>query len=330
MCVVCITMDRDITRLDVRLLLAFEALAGERSVTRAAERMGLTQQGMSGQLARLRVLFDDPLFVRTKGGVLPTPRAEELAPAIRRALGDLEALVTPEAFDPEAFDGVATIAASDYALTLILPALLGRLRLTAPALRLVIRPADATTLAAEMHEARIDIALTVPQFAPAGLHSRRLFEERYLGAARTGHPLFADGAVTLDGFCAHPHLLVSPFRGDALGPTDQALAAVGRRRTIGLVVPGFSVVGSLLEQTDLIAVLPERLIAAMPHDLRTFETPVPVEGFVLECVWPPRLHRSPLHRWLRGEIVNATERCLADDRGMSTSVECPHHLSPAS
>lgn len=301
-----ITMDRDITKLDVRLLLAFEALAAERNVTRAAERIGMTQQGMSGQLARLRALFDDPLFVRAKGGVMPTPRAEELVPAIRKALINLEALVTPDAFDPARFDGSATIAATDYALALILPALLGRLRRDAPGLRLVIRPADAGTLASDIDESRVDIALIVPQFAPPGLHAKRLFDERYVGVARSGHPALAEGAVSLDAFCAYPHLLVSPFRGDAIGPTDASLAAVGRKRRIGLVVPGFSVVGSLLEQTDLIAVLPERLIAVMRRDLRTFETPVPVEGFRLNAVWPPRLHHAPLHRWLRKQILAAS------------------------
>jgi len=305
------TMVRDITRLDVRLLLAFEALAAERNVTRAAERIGMTQQGMSGQLARLRALFDDPLFVRAKGGVTPTPRAEELVPAIRAALSNLEALVTPEAFDPAAFDGVVTIAATDYALALILPALLGRLRIAAPGLRIVIRPADATTLALDMREARIDIALIIPQFAPPGLHSKSLFDERYVGVARQGHLAFSEGTVSLDAFCAHPHLLVSPFRGDALGPTDEALAAIGRRRSIGLVVPGFSVVGSLLERTDFIAVLPERLIGMMRHELQAFETPIAVEGFWLDAVWPPRLHRSPLHRWLRTEIIKAADSCRA-------------------
>ena len=111
-------MNRDIARLDVRLLLAFEALAAERNVTRAAERLGLTQQGMSGQLSRMRELFDDPLFVRARGGVVPTPRAEELEAVVRAALAGLEPLISPGRFDPATFDGDATIAATDYLITL--------------------------------------------------------------------------------------------------------------------------------------------------------------------------------------------------------------------
>ena len=115
---VIVTMNRDIARLDTRLLFAFEALAAERNVTRAAQRLGLTQRGMSGQLSRMRDLFDDPLFVRAKGGVVPTPRAQALEPSVRATLASLETLVSPSRFDPPTFDGVATIAATDYALAL--------------------------------------------------------------------------------------------------------------------------------------------------------------------------------------------------------------------
>lgn len=298
-------MKRDMRRLEIRLLVAFEAILVERNVTRAAERADLTQQAMSGQLAQLRAIFGDPLFVRARGGVVPTPRAEELAPAVRAALAALEPLVTQASFDPATYEGTMTIAASDYALALLMPPLLDRIRGAAPGLRLVIRPADLATLEVEMRDARIDLALTVPQFIPPGLRLLPLFEERYTGVARGDHPILAAGPVTLDRFCAHPHLLVSPFRGDASGPTDTALAAIGRRRRIGLVVPSFSVVGALLERTDLIAVLPARLIAMMRRDIRTFEAPLAIPGFSLNAYWPPRLDTSPLHSWLREQIAAA-------------------------
>ncbi|MFC3227706.1 LysR family transcriptional regulator [Marinibaculum pumilum] len=300
-----ITMNRDVRRLEIRLLVAFEAIHAERNVTRAAERADLTQQAMSGQLAQLRQIFGDPLFVRGRGGVVPTPRAEELAPAVRAALAALEPLVAQASFDPACYEGTMTIAASDYALALLMPPLLGRIRGAAPGLRLMVRPADLASLEVEMRDARIDLALTVPEFIPPGFRLLHLFEERYVGVARTDHPILAAGPVTLDGFCAHHHLLVAPFRGDATGPTDLALAAVGRRRTIGLVVPGFSVVGALLERTDLIAVLPARLIAMMRRDLAVFEPPLPVPGFSLNAYWPPRLDTSPAHVWLREQIAAA-------------------------
>ncbi|MFA3919925.1 LysR family transcriptional regulator [Ruegeria hyattellae] len=307
-------MVSDIARLDARLLLGFEALFVERSVTRAAQRIGLTQQGMSGQLARMRDLFGDPLFVREAGGITPTPRAQAIIPAVRAALKTLEAVVTAPQFDPANYEGELTVAASDYAIALLLPPLLKLISIEAPALRLIVRPVELGTLEVKMKNENIDLALTVPEFAPTALPSQVLFREKYVGVMRKDHPM-SDVPVTLDEFCAFPHMLVAPFRGDAAGPTDRALELVGRKRTIGLVVPGFSVVGALLEESDLIAVLPQRLMAVMRRELRQFETPVPVEGFQLEAVWPARLDADPANQWLRGMINRALKNLDNDSSG---------------
>lgn len=299
-------MNRDIAKLDIRLLLAFDALMGERHVTRAAEQVGLTQQGMSGQLARLRDIFADPLFIRTKVGLMPTPRADELAPMVRTALESLEPLVSPVSFDPALFDGTVTIAATDYALALVMPALLDRVRISAPGLRLEVRPATSESLERDLRDGTLDFALTIPEFAKPGLQMLHLFDERYVGVARTGHPILSEPTVSTDMFCAHPHLLVSPFRGDAFGATDRALAAIGRSRKISLVVPGFSVVGSLVERTDLVAVLPERLVANMRREICTFEPPVHVPGFSLNLYYSSRLETSKFHQWMRKEVTIAS------------------------
>lgn len=306
-------MNRDISRLDMRLLLAFVALIDERNVTRAAERVGLTQQGLSGQLSRMRDLFGDPLFVRDRGGVGPTPRALALEPTVRSALGQLAGLLAPEQFDPPSFSGTATIAATDYAMALILPPLLERILAEAPGLRLETRPADAMTMDNDIREARIDMAITVPQFTSPGLGSMHLLRERYVGVARAGHPMFQASEMSVDLFCEQTHLLVSPFRGDAAGPTDEALARIGRQRKIGLVVPGFSVVGALLEQTDLVAVLPERLTRIMRRDLVCFEPPVAVEGFDLDVFWSPRLDQDLMHGWLREAIRQSSQKLAGED-----------------
>lgn len=300
-------MRRDILSLDVRLLLAFDALIVERGVTRAAQRLGLTQQGLSGQLAKMRALFDDPLFVREGGGVAPTPQAEQLYPQVLAALSGLRALVETPSFDPQGFDGVVAVAASDYAIAVILPPLLLRLRAEAPQLRLAVRPLNSATLAVEMRERRIDLALTVPQFTPSGLHAHRLFKERYVGVVRADHPLAAR-PVDIDGFCAYPHLLVSPDKGDFQGPTDAALAALGRRRNVAVVVPSFAVVSDILASTDLIAVLPERLLAQLSRRLHMFAPPVNVAGFDLCGFWPDRLHADPLHRWFRTLCFGSVSR----------------------
>jgi len=293
---------RDVEALDVRLLQTFDALMIEHSVTRAATRLGMTQQGLSGQLSRLRDLFEDPLFVRAGAGVVPTPRAESLYPLIQGALEKLRALLVPPTFDPARFVGVISLATTDYALVLLLPKLLHRLRTEAPHLRLAVRPVNSASLELEMRNRKIDLALTIPQFVPTGLHSRRLFRERYVGVVRQKHSL-AKGSIDVKRFIAFPHLLVSPDRGDFNGPTDAALDKIGLKRNIALVVPSFSVVAAIIDTTDLVAVLPSRLLGQTRRKLHSFEPPVAVEGFDLHAYWPERLNNDAMHKWIRQLIL---------------------------
>jgi DNA-binding transcriptional LysR family regulator len=295
-------VERDIAQLDVRLLLAFDALMTELSVTRAAARMGVTQQGLSGQLARLRDAFGDPLFVRDGAGMSPTPRAESLYLHVQNALASLQALARRPEFDASALSGIITLAATDYAMQLLLPMLLRTLRAAAPGLKLAVRPVNAATLSADMRERVIDLALAVPQFVPPGLQSAELFSESYVGAVRHDHPLAAS-TVTVEAFCAYPHLLVSPNRGDFHGPTDDALAKLGHRRDVALVVPSFSVVAAMLEASDLIAVLPRRLVQQSRRRLHMFEPPVQVKGFSIHAFWPDRLDADAMHHWFRGKVL---------------------------
>ncbi len=306
----------DVEALDVRLLQTFEALMIESSVTRAAARLGMTQQGLSGHLARLRDLFEDPLFVRAGAGVTPTPRAENLDPLIQGVLEKLRALLVPPIFEPAGLTGVVSLATTDYALVLLMPRLLQRLRVAAPQLRLAVRPLHSASLELEMRSRKIDLAVTVPQFVPGGLHARRLFREHYVGVVRPEHPL-ATGAIGLERFVAYPHLLVSPDKGDFSGATDAALAKVGRSRTVALVVPSFSVVAAILDTTDLVAVLPSRLLGQTRHKLHTFEPPVAVEGFDLHAYWPERLNHDAMHTWFRTLIFECLSGEAAADRTLS-------------
>ncbi len=289
---------RDIRSLDIKLLLAFDALARELNVTRAAMRLGLTQQGLSGQISRLRVFFGDPLFVREGSGVAATPQAEALKPRIRDALEILRMLVQEPVLVPKTLEGTLKIAATDYAMALLLPPLLRALQKEAPLLKIALRAANHKTLENDLREHEVDLALIAQQFTPTGLQSQVLFAETYRGAVRRGHPL-ASGAVTLERFCGYRHLLVAPNRGDFSGPTDSALQAVGWKREIALVVPSFSVVTELLEESDLVAVLPERLLRKNSSRLFIFEAPVAVKGFEIHAVWPARLSFDPLQHWFR-------------------------------
>ncbi|MGQ0566999.1 MAG: LysR family transcriptional regulator [Gemmobacter sp.] len=289
---------RDINALGLRVLRAFDALMTTRHVTRAARRLGMTQQGLSGQIARARDFFGDPLFQRGSEGMVPSPLAESLWPQVRQALDALDRLETSEVFDPARLDRAVTLATSDYAMALLLPQLLAQLRAAAPRLRVAVQAARSDRLATALQDRQVDLALTVPQFTPPGLSGLVLLSDHYLGAVRDGHPL-TQGPVDLAAFCAWPHLLVSPDKGDFRGPVDDALAALGLQREVALVVPGFSVVASILAATDLVAVLPARLLSRVARPLHVFDPPVAVPGFDLCAFWPARLDDDPTSRWLR-------------------------------
>jgi DNA-binding transcriptional LysR family regulator len=255
----------DIKTLDLNLLKAFDALMDERSVTRAATRLALTQPAVSGLLTRLRDSFADPLFVRSQRGVVPTLRAQALAAPIKRVLEDIDALLQPEVFDPATAQMTATLAATDYALRAIVLPLLQALRQQAPGVRVAVRPIPDGQVAATLERGEIDLALMTPDTAPPGLHARRLFSENYVCALRSDHPDAQGTALSLERFCSLDHALVS-LGGDAFhGATDAALARLGRQRRVVLSVASFLLLPELLKASDLVAVLPRRCIATGFH-----------------------------------------------------------------
>ena len=299
---------RDIRRIDLNLLVALDALLEEQSVTRAADRLALTQPTVSAMLARLRKLFGDPLFVRTQRGILPTPRAAALAPALRQWLAEARALVADAGFDPATAELTASVSANDYIQSALIVPFIQRLRHAAPNARLAVRSPQLNDMAAMLADAELDLCITTsPEIAESGLRSRLLYEERYVCVVRSGHPLKAKSAVTLEQFCRYPHAMVSPTEGRFVGPVDRALAKAGRRRHVVLAAPGFLILPEVLQTDDLIAVVPERVLRGRMSGLRTFALPIAVPGFDVVMLWHERLHRDPAHRWLRELLASTAE-----------------------
>lgn len=291
---------RDIRTLDLNLLRALDALLDEGSVTRAAERLALTQPAVSGMLTRLRESFDDPLFVRAQRGLVPTPRAQALALPIKRVLGEIESLLLPPAFDPASAGLTLNIAATDYAQRTLLVPLLAALRQQAPGIRIAVRPVDEERLQRQLEVGELDLAILTPETAHDGLHARELYQERYVCALREGHP--AADALTLERFCALDHAIVSLAGGGFYGVTDEALAGLGVARRVSLSVPSFLMLLEILRSSDLIALLPSRLVR--PGDgLRVLEPPLAVPGFTKIVAWHERTHHHPAHRWVRALLV---------------------------
>jgi len=296
----------DIRNLDLNLLKAFDALMITRSVTRAAQRMGLSQPAVSGMLTRLREAFGDPLFIRTQRGILPTPRAEALAGPVHQALADIQAMLAPALFDPAWAEMTVSIAATDYAQKAVLRPFLSALRQEAPAIRVGVRQVDVSLLGQQMESGLLDMALITPDMAQETMRMRSLFDESYVCILREGHPV-GQAPLDLDIFCALDHALMSHDGSQFRGATDVALAQLGRQRRVVAVVPSFLVLIDLVRHSDLIALVPSRLLSGIAGII-TQPSPLTVPGFSKVLAWHERLQADPAHIWLRETLTRCAQR----------------------
>lgn len=297
-------MNPDIRNLDFNLLKALHALLDERSVTRAASKLSLTQPAVSGMLTRLRESFNDPLFVRAQRGIVPTVRAQQLAAPVKQLLRDIEQLVQPQVFDPVTASMTVNIASTDYALSAVVVPFLTAILQQAPNIRVAIQPVDYKELDAQLDRGDVDLALITPEMTSPGLHAARLFDERYTCVMRADHPDAAAGALSLDRFCSLNHVLVSSSGGAFTGVTDEALARVGRSRRVVTSVTSFLVLPEILKASNLIAVVPRRL-SLHQEGLAILEPPVEILGFSKTLVWHERTHRDPGYQWVRSLLINS-------------------------
>lgn len=273
----------NLQRLDLNLLRTLDVLLSENNVTRAAQRLNLSQPSVSIQLARLREIFADPLLMPGPRGMQPTARADELRQPLRAALAALEQAVAPvSTFDPATAAETWRVAATDYMASAILLPMLAGLRQASPGSR-----------------------LAVFELQPARLHQRLLFRERYVLAGRAEHSALRPG-LSLETFCQLEHVIVSPDGGGFSAATDIALANLGLMRRVVLSVPHFLFMLETLRNSDLVAVLPERLVRGQ-SGLVVVEPPLAVAGFEMLMLWHERWHRDPAHQWLRQFIVNSLE-----------------------
>ena len=260
----------DLSRADLNLLFLFEVVLDERHVGRAAERLNLSPSAVSHGLGRLRRLLNDPLFLRTPKGVVPTARATELAAPIADILARVRNVVAiAEPFDPATSTRRFTIGAPDGVSAVVLPPLLAGLQRLAPHIDISVRqllpPQGTATFGRawqpaldELETRTIDIAIVPLSEIPARFAEQILYEEEFVIASRADHPYAK--APTLDRFCEMRHLLVS-LTGDAHGFVDDALAKRGLARRIALTVPNFMMALAIIAETDLIAALPKQFVA---------------------------------------------------------------------
>lgn len=290
-----------LAQLDLNLLLTLAALLEERSVTRAAKRLGLSQPAVSNALARLRETLSDELLVRNGARMVPTPRALEMAPLLHEALASLQrAVAPPRPFEPATTTDRFTLAATDFFEMVLLPALASRVCAAAPRATLDVRPIGESSPVEALAAGELDGALGVFQTLPRGFYKKALGRERFVCVLRRGHPALAQVPLSLEAYAALAHVLVAPRR-TGPGAVDSALARQGLSRHIALVVSHFLVAPLVVAETDLVATLPERVARMLAEklSLAVLAPPVALSGFELSYLWHERTHDSPPHRWLR-------------------------------
>ncbi len=293
----------ELTDIDLNQLVLFQQLMVERRVSKVAENLGLTQPAVSNTLARLRRQFGDDLFVRTPKGMVPTPLAEQMAGPIGDALALLHSGLNPHnQFDPASVKRSITIGMTDIGEIVFLPELLEHLRQVAPGVALATVRTTASTLRDDMEAGQVDLAIgPLPQLK-AGFFQRRLFRQRYVCLFRQGHPLDSR-PMSLADFQAAEHLVILSA-GTGHGKVDDLIRRAGIERRTRLTVPHFVSVGHILQRTDLVATVTERLAErlAEPFGLRFLPHPIDLPEVAINVFWHAKVHRSPVHQWLRGLV----------------------------
>ncbi|OAI30591.1 LysR family transcriptional regulator [Methylosinus sp. R-45379] len=298
----------ELRNFDLNLLITFDVLMEELSVSRAAERMYVTQSAMSHALQRLRQQFDDPLLVRGAGGMKPTERALSLAGPVKALLRDANTLIQePESFDASESRRRFNIAATDYMDLLVAPLLMERIDSTAPGVDIHIKRTQQPFPEHDLEYGELDVVLGFDAvLKPATYLAReKLFEDRMVSVVRRGHPKSGVKDLTLDDYLAMKHMLISRT-GTRFGVIDDWLAERGLSRRVALTVPHFLSAPLIVAQTDMELSLPERIancfLAQAP--LTILSLPIELPHYDLVMVWHPLRERDPAHRWLREQIVS--------------------------
>jgi DNA-binding transcriptional LysR family regulator len=286
--------------LDLNLLVVFDAVMQDRSVTKAAERLHMAQPALSHALGRLRQALGDELFIRTPEGMTPTPKAESLGDGVRVALSDLRMILgSAEPFEPATAERRFAIAVNNHAALVLAPPLAAVAREEAPGVLLDFRPSGTLDLVDRLDRGELDLVIG-ETIAPADrFRDIRLHDDGFAVLMRRGHVASAPGALTMARFAALPHLIVTSSR-EGIEFVDETLARQGLSRRIALGAPLLATPAALL-QSDMVAVISERAARefARMAPLAVVPLPFPSSNLTTAMLWHRRVGAAPSHRWLR-------------------------------
>ena len=306
--------------LDLNLLRVFDEVMSERSLTRAARNLSLTQPAVSNALRRLRETLGDELVVREGQGMVPTPRALALWPTVRAALAQLQASLSPSSFEPATANSTFVLAMADATAAELIPGLVDILEREAPSVAVRVVPLTTRDPRRLLDEGKADLAvghfpsvLTDLVVRAQGDEAvafayQRLYDGQYVCVMRKNHPL-ARGKLTVDKFCAARHLLVS-FSGRPYGFIDESLASLGRKRQVVLTVNQFFTAGRVVANSNLLTVLPQHFVSVTGIAEKLVLRPLPFDVALVhvDAVWPSRMTSQSAHLWLRQAVQKASKK----------------------
>jgi len=299
----------DLSEVDLNLLVHLDVLLREQNVTKAANHLGITQPAMSNALKRLRVLFEDPLLVRTSDGMAPTVLALNLKPAVREILFNIEKVIQPERHFDLNSSRVFRIMASDYAESTLIPNVLSEVRKQSPNITLdILTPSDVSF--EDVEQGRVDMAINRFDTLPQSFHQKTIWSDTFSCLMSPENSLVDD--FNLDSYLQASHIWVSktgfgvgvgvnPNDVQRLGWVDEALDKIGRKRSISVFTRHYQVAMLLAQQHDLVVTLPSRAakLKAESSKLVVREPPFEIPAFDLKMAWSPLLHHNADHQWLR-------------------------------
>lgn len=305
----------NIRDIDLNLLVLLDALLRERSVTRAAQAMGISQPAMSNALRRLRTLLDDPVLVRTARGMQPTVRAEKLQRPLHMALTQMEAAIAPErGFVPDTAKRLFTFLITDYAASVLLPKVVAMLEREAPNIALNILNAGSDAVD-QIESGEADFLVGRLGKLPANFRQQKLWDDRLACLIRKDHPILAEtgGELTLDAFLAQKHILITQT-GVGLSRIDETLADQGLARDISVLTRHYQLPRELVAHSDMIVALPARIARyqARHLGLAVLDPPIAVPSFQIDIAWGALDHQDVAHRWLRERVIAMARSKLRD------------------
>ena len=300
----------NLSKVDLNLFIVFDAIYTEANLTRAGQIVGITQPAVSNALARLRETFNDPLFVRTAQGMVPTPMAQNIIGPVRNALALLRTSVQESRiFNPQQANKTFRISMTDLTEAVILPPLFQRLRRLAPSVLIESFLCKRRETTKELAAGRLDFAVDAPLNTDPQVRHVKLMQDRYVCALRQGHPL-ADSKLTLDSYLGMTHIHISSRR-NGLGYVDLALGKMGVQRKVALRSQHYLMASQVLQQTDMVMTVPERF--ARRHQLRYQALPVDVPALETHLYWHESTDQDPANRWMREQIIELCERVVAEE-----------------